>query len=85
MTLFDGITYEPKHDQERLTGQLLRTWEAMCDGQWHTPADLEEQTGDGWASISARLRDLRKHKFGGHEVKRRRVGGGLFEYRLERP
>lgn len=84
-TLFDGVTYEPRHDAERLAGQLLRVWSAMRDGAWRTPAEIELATGDGWASISARLRDLRKPKFGGMRVERRRRGeaeSGVFEYRV---
>jgi len=36
------------------------------------------------ASVSARLRDLRKAKFGGYRVERQRVreGRGLYHYRL---
>lgn len=35
------------------------------------------------ASISARLRDLRKPNFGGYTVERRRVEGGFYEYRVK--
>jgi hypothetical protein len=58
----------------------------MNDGQWRTLAEIEEITEDPQASISARLRDLRKERFGEHEVARRRRGSGqrgLFEYRIE--
>ena len=79
---FDGKTYEPKLDHARLGAQLLAVKMLMADGAWRTAADLEAATGYNWASISARLRDLRKPKFGGHTVERRRVIGGLFEYRL---
>lgn len=74
----DGVTYEPELDKVRLNAQMLRTYEALRDGMWFTLRRLS----DPEASVSARLRDLRKVKFGGHEVERRRVDGGLFEYRL---
>lgn len=37
---------------------------------------LAEQT------VSARVRDLRKDEFGGHDVRRRYAGDGLWEYKL---
>lgn len=33
-------------------------------------------------SVSARVRDLRKAKYGSHIVDRRYVGNGVYEYRL---
>jgi len=33
-------------------------------------------------SISARVRDLRKDQFGGHDVQRRYAGNGVWEYKL---
>jgi hypothetical protein len=33
-------------------------------------------------SVSARVRDLRKDKFGSHRVDRRYAGNGVWEYRL---
>lgn len=83
---FDGATYEPKHDRVRLTGQTLRVYEIVIDGRWRTLAEIEAITGDPQASISARLRDLRKERFGSHVVERRARGGrkrGLWEYRVK--
>lgn len=80
---FDGSTYEPALDRRRLTGQLLRVWEVVRNGQWYTLAGLEILTGDPQASISSRLRDLRKPRFGGYVVERRRVLG-THEYRVLR-
>jgi hypothetical protein len=86
--LFDGETYKPVADRQRLTGQMLAVWHAMQDGCWHTLDELCTETGyHSQASISARLRDLRKERFGGHEVERRRRGAdhvGLHEYRLNK-
>ena len=82
--LFDGKTYDPALDGDRLRRQLGRTWEAMRDGEWYTLFELSIKTADPEASISARLRDLRKEKFGGYRVLRRRRDGegGLWEYRM---
>jgi hypothetical protein len=79
---FDGATYEPQRDHERLTTQYDRVFYVMSDGRWRTPRQIEGATGYPWASISARLRDMRKPRFGAHTVKRRYVGEGLYEYRL---
>lgn len=80
---FDGATYQPAHDCARLNRQLQKVYEIMRDGVEHTPEELERRTGENWASISARLRDLRKPKFGRHRVLRRRIERGVFGYRLE--
>ncbi len=78
----DGDTYEPVRDYVRLNSQMLRVYQVMVDRQWHTLARLAHQTNDPEASISARLRDFRKMRFGGHTVERRNAGEGLWQYRL---
>jgi hypothetical protein len=58
----------------------------MIDWEWHTLSELHILTGDPEASVSARLRDLRKKKFGGYDVLRRRVLGlKIYEYRVVEP
>lgn len=79
---FDGKTYEPKRDFDRLTGQLQKVRAFMSDGQWHTLEQIQSICGGTEAAISARLRDLRKEKYGSHNVERRHVNRGLFEYRV---
>ena len=80
---FDGQTYSPGKDRARLTGQWSRVWKIMSSGKWHTLHYLSLLTGDPEASISARIRDFRKPRFGGHRVERRRATeGGTYEYRL---
>jgi hypothetical protein len=81
---FSGATYEPVHDRDRLAAQLTRTWTAMKDGQWRTLWEIQEITDDPLQSISARLRDFRKERFGSHTVNRRRIGPerGTFQYQL---
>lgn len=84
---FDGRTYDPALDHDRLARQLGRVYSLMIDGRWRTLDEIARELDDPPASISARLRDLRKPKFGGYEVERRRRGieiKGLHEYRLLR-
>lgn len=85
---FDGSTYNHTADSERLTGQIKLVHDAMIDGKWRTLAEIEAITHAPQASISARLRDLRKPRFQCHIVERRARGErerGLFEYRLVKP
>lgn len=79
---FDGKTYEHAKDGERLKAQLGRVSSLMADGRWRTLAEISDATGDPEGSVSARLRDLRKPKFGQHTVDRRRKSRGLWEYRV---
>lgn len=80
---FDGATIAEDPDATvRLGGQLLAVYEAMSDGHEHSIAWLAEAAGGTHAAVSARLRDLRKPKFGGHTVERRHAGDGLWLYRL---
>ncbi|KKM93303.1 hypothetical protein LCGC14_1209780 [marine sediment metagenome] len=92
---FDGVTYTPKHDQKRLTGQLKAVYKILSTGPWYTLQDIRTLVFTyskgkmiaSEASVSARLRDLRKEKFGGHTVNKRHRGDpkrGLWEYQLER-
>lgn len=82
---FDGGTYRPDVDHERLAGQIRRVYDAMEDGTWRTLEEIARLTHDPESSVSARLRDLRKAKFGEHRVERRHRGpaaDGLYEYLL---
>lgn len=83
----DGGTFDPYQDEDRLNAQMRRVFAVMRDGGWRTLAELSSETGDPEASVSARLRDLRKGRFGGLVVERRRVmdSDGLFEYRVQPP
>ena len=80
--LFAGKTYDPALDEERLTKLLGRVFELMRDGEWRTLAQIRERVGGSETGISAKLRDLRKARFGGYAVDARRADGGLWEYRL---
>ena len=84
---FDGETYEREHDFARLTTQLERVEFILKLGGAWTLSQLHDACGGSEAGISARIRDLRKEKFGGHEVQRRRRGDpkqGLWEYWIQR-
>ena len=82
---FDGATYDRALDGVRLTGQLQRVFDYMQNGGWKTLPQIATKVGGSEAAVSARLRDLRKPKFGGYLVEKRRVGNptdGVWEYRL---
>jgi hypothetical protein len=86
---FDGETYEPAEDKRRLTAQLSVVKQLMQDNRWWTIAQLCDAVWkQGYKGtqqgVSARIRDLRKARFGGHVVMRRRTErvSGEFEYRL---
>jgi hypothetical protein len=85
--LFGGVTYDPALDKDRIAQQLIRVFETMKDGTWRTLQEIALLTGDPPQSISARLRDFRKAKFGGFLVLRQRRPGipgeaGVWEYLL---
>lgn len=78
----DGLTYDHARDGARLAGQHARVLALMRDGKWRTLAEIALYTRDPESSVSARLRDLRKLKFGGHTVEREYVQSGLHRYRV---
>ena len=61
---FDGDEYDHERDSKRLSHQLDTEKNFMSDGQWHTLAEISAATGAPEFSVSARLRDLRKPRFG---------------------
>jgi len=82
---FNGPAYDPALDQVRLTGQCLRVFRMMKGGSWWCLWEISQRTGDPEASISAQIRHLRKPRFGGHTVNKRRrgePGHGWWEYQL---
>lgn len=83
MAEFDGDTYDSDLDHGRLASQLYAVKQLMSDGEWRTLDEIALIVPGTIPALSARLRDLRKEKFGGHLVERRRATlTGLFEYRL---
>lgn len=82
MADFDGSTYDPERDGERLRTQFLRVRELMFDGKWRTLKQIAAYAEGSEAAVSARLRDLRKRKFGGYVVEREYVDNGIWQYRV---
>lgn len=82
---FDGATYERERDGDRLGAQMKAVRDLMLsgDGAWRTLPHIAAWVGYPEASVSARLRDLRKTKFGAYNVERRYVANGLWEYRVK--
>lgn len=58
--IFGGRTYNPARDRERLQLQLNAVLTFMRDHRWHTLREISQAVGAPEASVSARLRDLRK-------------------------
>ncbi len=76
-----GATFHAD-DEVRLNDQASDIWRAMAQGDWWTLRALADWTGHPEASISARLRDFRKERFGGHTVDAQVIRRGLWRYRL---
>ena len=66
-----------------LSGGRLAVWRELADHEWHALARIARKTRIGSAVASARLRDLRKPKYGGMTIERRRTPLGAYEYRLQ--
>lgn len=86
---FDGKTFDARRDGKRLTTLLGEVRMLVRDGKRRTLGEIHAALGRGSeASISARLRDLRKPRFGGWEVHRALRGphkDGLWEYWIDQP
>ena len=81
---FDGDDYKHERDHTRLTGQIRRVYDFIFDGAWRTLNEISDATGGPHSSVSAQLRNLRKKRFGGHNIERKYMNGGLYSYRLEK-
>lgn len=85
---FGGQTFSPARDGKRLAAQFDAVREVMLEKQWRTLTELQTLVSDRYGivaslpAISARVRDLRKLKFGGYHVERDYVGAGLWRYRV---
>ena len=79
----DGATFDFAEDCTRLDNQAEQIYGLMNDGVWRSLNGIAIITGYPEASVSARLRDFRKPKFGGHTVNRKRITGGLWIYQLQ--
>ena len=81
MPTIDGPDLEPE-DHRRLGLQAETVLSIMRDGEWRTLRAIAHVAGAPEASVSARLRDLRKQKFGAWTVERKNLGNGLWVYRV---
>ena len=84
-TFFDGETITPSLDNVRLATLMERVTLFMGDNQWHTLREIADRCRGSEASVSARLRDLRKDRHGNRYVSKQRVkdAPGLWQYRLD--
>lgn len=57
---YDGETYSAPRDYPRLNKQTAAVFAIVRDGQWRTLAQIAAAADAPEASVSARLRDLRK-------------------------
>jgi hypothetical protein len=77
---------QPSLDFGEVTGQNKLVLDLMADGAWRTITRIATELDIPETSASARLRDLRKPEFGGHDVVRRRTGTdadqGAYEYHV---
>jgi hypothetical protein len=81
---FDGASVL-QIDAPRLSLQIAKVFELMSDGQYRTLRQIANAAECLETSASARLRDLRKVRFGSHTVEARQVEGVrplTYEYRL---
>lgn len=62
--------------------QLDAVWQVVRDGLWYSIEDIALLAGCAPTSASARLRDLRKPKYGGWDVERAYAGGKQWRYRV---
>lgn len=74
----------------RLTKQHMAIKALMSDGNWRTLDEICEMVQlesikCPHASASAQLRHLRKDRFGAHDVEKRHIRHGLYEYRMGLP
>ena len=80
-----GPAYVQSLDGKRVADQLQTIRTFMLDGTWRSLTEIESALGYPQASISSQLRHLRKEKFGGYVVEKRRRTTGTWEYRVCAP
>jgi len=83
---FFGDDYTPSIDRERLLSGIARVRLFMSDGGWHSLAEISKACKVPEATASADLRALRRERYGGYIIDRRRrvPTGGTYEYRMKR-
>jgi hypothetical protein len=81
-TRFDSGIVLTEKEQNGLTDQLDNIFNVLSDGLWHTVAEVAGIFGYQHTSVDAQFRNLRKEKFGGWNVARKKIGG-VSHYRIE--
>ncbi len=66
-----------------LTGAGKRVLDFMSDHEWHTLDEISRAALCSPTGASARIRDLRKARYGSHSVECRQVSVSVFQYRLK--
>lgn len=77
----DGETFNRPRDRKRLDTAMHRVSDTMSDKKWHTLKDLAKKAECSETCASARVRDLRKPKFGGWKVDAMHCTAGVWAYR----
>lgn len=81
--VWDRVNPKDEQRAEKLTGDLRRIYDIMCDGKAHLVSDIASRLNLPECSVSAQIRHLRKPKFGGYTIKRISLTKGLSAYQLE--
>ena len=76
-----GKTFNSDRDGARLSAQAVRVLNATLNSGWRTLSEISAITRDPEASVSARLRDLRR---AGFLVEREYVERGLHRYSVKK-
>lgn len=80
-----GPAYSEELDGKRIQKQHEEIRDYMLCREWRTLAEIASALRYPEASVSAQLRHLRKARFGGHVVEKRRrlsPSGAQWEYRV---
>lgn len=77
-----GPAYVKSLDGKRIKKQHEVIRDFMLGNGWKTLSEIETVLGYPQASISAQLRHLRKDRFGGFTVDKRRRTVGTWEYHV---
>ncbi len=75
---------DAKIDFDRLQGGIRKVHSLLLTHNWFTLSEIENETGIPQASASAFIRHLRKPRFGGFKIEKRRrnPNGGTWEYAM---
>lgn len=78
-----GDTFDQARDGKRLGDQAQRVYDLMKDGKRRTLSTIADEAQAPEASVSARLRDIRR-MVPNIKVQKQHLGNGLWTYWLER-